>query len=79
MLQAYLDERDLSLPVEVETRTLEEVREALGLLQQHPCITRIMLDNMATADPKSEGGSNLHCNKQGPAFEMATGFLFLHC
>ncbi|MBN1780654.1 carboxylating nicotinate-nucleotide diphosphorylase [bacterium] len=40
---AYLQQRNLSIPVEVETRNLGEVREAL----QFP-VRRIMLDNMDT-------------------------------
>ena len=57
-LQAYLDQRDLNIPVEVETRTIEEVREAIGLLQQagRPArINRIMLDNMARPDASAPG------------------------
>jgi nicotinate-nucleotide pyrophosphorylase (carboxylating) len=39
----YLTDRGLSVPVEVETKTLEEVREALSCQG----VTRIMLDNFA--------------------------------
>jgi nicotinate-nucleotide pyrophosphorylase (carboxylating) len=38
---AYLKEKDLSLQIEVETRNLEDVKEALAVGQIH----RIMLDN----------------------------------
>lgn len=55
--QAYLEQRDLSVPVEVETRTLDEVREVVGLLDARPParIQRVMLDNMAKPDAACEG------------------------
>ncbi|KAK9808404.1 hypothetical protein WJX73_001025 [Symbiochloris irregularis] len=57
--QAYFKQHNLSLPVEVETRTLAEVREVIGLLEASggsSSIQRVMLDNMARADPAAEGG-----------------------
>ena len=52
-MQEYLAARGLAVPVEVETRTLEEVDEVLGLLQgpSPPRIDRLMLDNMAQPCP----------------------------
>ena len=48
-MQEYLATRSLKVPIEVETRTLEEVDEVLGLLSgpNPPRIDRLMLDNMA--------------------------------
>lgn len=48
-MQDYLAARNLSVPVEVETRTLDEVDEVLRLLSapHPPRIDRLMLDNMA--------------------------------
>ena len=48
-VQEYLATRGLDTPVEVETRTLEEVDEVVGLLESTnpPRISRVMLDNMA--------------------------------
>lgn len=43
--RSYLQQEQLDLPVEVETRTLDEVREALAV----GVATRIMLDNMIPA------------------------------
>ena len=42
---AYLDAKGLDLAIEVETRNMEEVREALSL----EAVTRIMLDNFTPA------------------------------
>ena len=57
-VQVFLRERGLQLPVEVETTTLEEVRQVLDLRQaDRRCIvTRIMLDNMAVRNPSAKGG-----------------------
>lgn len=45
----YLQRRGLDLPIEVETRNLEEVREVLRIGGIH----RIMLDNMSVEEMKS--------------------------
>ncbi|QCX52967.1 carboxylating nicotinate-nucleotide diphosphorylase [Elizabethkingia sp. JS20170427COW] len=42
MAKEYLEEKNLPLKIEVETRTLEEVKEAVNT----PGVDRIMLDNM---------------------------------
>ena len=43
--------------MEVETRTLEEVEEMMGLVEsgRAPAVTRIMLDNMAHRDASQPG------------------------
>ena len=45
------------IPIEVETRTLEEVQEVLRLLQtdKQCMVTRVMLDNMTKQDPAAPG------------------------
>ncbi|KAI9079836.1 hypothetical protein K1719_038246 [Acacia pycnantha] len=51
----YIKERNLQLPVEVETRTLEEVKEALNYASQtETSLTRIMLDNMVVPLPNGD-------------------------
>ena len=46
-----------SVPIEVETRTLEEVQEVLSLMdhQQHEGVARLMLDNMTRLDSSKPG------------------------
>lgn len=53
LVQAYLQEKGLKVPFEVETRTLEEVEELCGLVDagKAPAVTRIMLDNMVKRTP----------------------------
>lgn len=56
--EAFLAGRGLSRPMEVEGRTLAEVREAVGILDAaggKSGITRIMLDNMARRDAAALG------------------------
>ena len=45
------------MPIEVETRTLEEVKQVLDLLQREPGmrVDRIMLDNMTRLDAAKPG------------------------
>ncbi|KAF7827689.1 nicotinate-nucleotide pyrophosphorylase [carboxylating], chloroplastic isoform X1 [Senna tora] len=51
----YLEEKDLQMEVEVETRTLEEVKEALHYASQtKTSLTRIMLDNMVIPLPNGD-------------------------
>ena len=54
--QEYLDQENLDIPVEIETRTLEEVEEVLKVADVCPNLDRIMLDNMTV---KEEGGLNV--------------------
>lgn len=46
--QSYLRERGIQCGLEVETSTLEEVRQVISILDHQPdtLVTRIMLDNM---------------------------------
>ena len=58
LLQEYLARKQLtSVPIEVETRTLEEVQEVLSLMdhQQHDGVARLMLDNMTRLDSSKPG------------------------
>ena len=58
---SYLEHKGIQVPVEVEVRTLEEVKEVLEVIEagQGSCITRIMLDNMALSDPSKPGGVDI--------------------
>ncbi|ERN17087.1 nicotinate-nucleotide pyrophosphorylase [carboxylating], chloroplastic [Amborella trichopoda] len=48
----YLEQRSLKIPVEIETRTLDEVKEVLLYAsQRRSSLTRIMLDNMVVPLP----------------------------
>jgi len=49
-----------NIPIEVETRTLEEVKEVLHFLEsdKHSLVKRLMLDNMTKLDPSAPG---THC------------------
>ncbi|KAL4186362.1 hypothetical protein AMTRI_Chr09g33520 [Amborella trichopoda] len=48
----YLEQRNLKIPVEIETRTLDEVKEVLLYAsQRRSSLTRIMLDNMVVPLP----------------------------
>ena len=62
-VQEYLATRGLDTPVEVETRTLEEVDEVVGLLDSTspPRISRVMLDNMAHTPSASPGTQGSEC------------------
>ncbi|KDP38043.1 hypothetical protein JCGZ_04686 [Jatropha curcas] len=51
----YLEQRNLQMEVEVETRTLEEVNEVLDYTSQtKTSLTRIMLDNMVIPLPNGD-------------------------
>ncbi|XP_057737095.1 quinolinate phosphoribosyltransferase [decarboxylating] 1a [Arachis stenosperma] len=51
----YLEQRNLKVEVEVETRTLEEVKEVLHYASQtNTSLTRIMLDNMVLPLPNGD-------------------------
>ncbi|GAB4820931.1 hypothetical protein N2152v2_007977 [Parachlorella kessleri] len=56
--EAYMRAKGIQRPMEVETRTLDELREALAILDRDPntMITRLMLDNMTRKDAKAPGG-----------------------
>lgn len=63
--QAYLKEKGLTVPIEVEVRSLEEVREMAEALDGDRAtsdaeaealpVTRVMLDNMARLSPDHPG------------------------
>ena len=55
--QEYTKQHGLDVPVEVETRTLQEVLEVKELIQNNSSlrIDRVMLDNMTTLDKSKEG------------------------
>lgn len=65
MKQAYLKEKGLTVPIEVEVRSLEEVREMAEALDADRAassaeaealpVTRVMLDNMARLSPDHPG------------------------
>lgn len=51
----FLEQKNLQMPVEVETRTLEEVKEVLQYATQNKTsLTRIMLDNMVVPLPNGD-------------------------
>lgn len=56
----YMKERNVAKPLEVETRTLEELQIVLDFLDSIPktSVTRIMLDNMTKRD--SSGNLDVH-------------------
>jgi nicotinate-nucleotide pyrophosphorylase (carboxylating) len=61
------------IPIEVETRTLEEVKEVLQLLQtdKHCMVTRLMLDNMTKRDPSAPGGIDVSMLRE--AVQLVSG------
>lgn len=66
----YLTERNLQMEVEVETRTLDEVKEVLHYASQtKTSLTRIMLDNMVV--PQPNGDVNVSMLKE--AVELING------
>ncbi|XP_057962493.1 nicotinate-nucleotide pyrophosphorylase [carboxylating], chloroplastic isoform X2 [Malania oleifera] len=51
----YLEQRSLQMEVEIETRTLEEVKEVLHYAsEKKTSLTRIMLDNMVVPQPNGD-------------------------
>ena len=67
-LQEFLARKQLtSVPIEVETRTLEEVQEVLSLMdhQQHEGVARLMLDNMTRLDSSKPGVRNHGADRVG--------------
>lgn len=54
-VDAFLQQRNLQMGVEIETRTLEEVKEVLHFASQtKTSLTRIMLDNMVIPQPDGD-------------------------
>lgn len=71
---------NLTMPLEVETRLLEEVEELMALVEGGgaPSVTRIMLDNMAKADTSRPGAPVLGLEKCRPTTVVA-GMRRLFC
>jgi len=67
--QEYLTEQNLDIPVEIETRTLEEVEEVLESADMCPQLERIMLDNMT----KKESAGKLDVTMLEKAVRMIDG------
>lgn len=57
LLQDFVRRKHKHIPIEVETRTLDEVKEVLQFLQtdKHSLVKRLMLDNMTRLDPSAPG------------------------
>ena len=55
--QEYVQQHQLEVPIEVETRTLEELKQLLALLKDDASIRvdRVMLDNMTRLDASKPG------------------------
>ncbi|GAB2228612.1 hypothetical protein Drorol1_Dr00022732 [Drosera rotundifolia] len=54
-VDSYLQQNNLQMEVEVETRTMEEVKEVLGYASENKThLTRIMLDNMVVPQPDGD-------------------------
>lgn len=55
LVDQFLEQKNLQIPVEVETRTLDEVKEVLEYTTQHKTsLSRIMLDNMVVPLPNGD-------------------------
>ncbi|XP_020582536.1 nicotinate-nucleotide pyrophosphorylase [carboxylating], chloroplastic isoform X2 [Phalaenopsis equestris] len=54
-VDSFLKKKNLKIPVEIETRTLEEVKDVLNYASKTVCsLTRIMLDNMVIPLPNGD-------------------------
>eukprot|EP00192_Tetraselmis_astigmatica_P012413 CAMPEP_0117682086 /NCGR_PEP_ID=MMETSP0804-20121206/19410_1 /TAXON_ID=1074897 /ORGANISM="Tetraselmis astigmatica, Strain CCMP880" /LENGTH=390 /DNA_ID=CAMNT_0005492051 /DNA_START=38 /DNA_END=1210 /DNA_ORIENTATION=- len=74
--QTYLEEKGVSMGIEVETRTLDEVREAMAIVDKQAGavknpITRVMLDNMTKMDSSCPSGIDVSMMRQ--AVEIVGG------
>ena len=81
--------------MEVETRTLKEVEELMGLVEsgRAPAVTRIMLDNMAQRDAAQPGAPDFlrliaclvwpackpRLDRFNGSFDVSVASLFKHC
>ena len=56
-MQEFLKRKHKNIPIEVETRTLDEVKEVLEFLEsdKHTLVKRLMLDNMVKRDSSAPG------------------------
>ena len=57
--EAHLGASGLSLGIEVEARTLEEVDQVIALHKDYPHLQRVMLDNMVVKDASKPGGADV--------------------
>ena len=57
LLQDFVRRKHKNIPIEVETRTLAEVKEVLQFLEtdKHSLVKRLMLDNMTKLDSSAPG------------------------
>ena len=81
-VQAYLKEKNLDIPVEIETRNLDEVRQVL----ERGDVTRIMLDNYSLDDMRNavemigdrfetEASGGINLDTVGPIAETGVDFV----
>ena len=56
-MQDFVKRKHKNIPIEVETRTLDEVKEVLQFLEsdKHSLVKRLMLDNMVKRDSSAPG------------------------
>lgn len=59
-MQDFVRRKHKKIPIEVETRTLEEVKEVLQFLEsdKNTLVKRLMLDNMTKLDSNAPGKSS---------------------
>ncbi|KAL0039454.1 hypothetical protein WJX79_008930 [Trebouxia sp. C0005] len=64
--QDFVRRKHKNIPIEVETRTLEEVKEVLQFLEsdKHSLVKRLMLDNMTKLDSSAPGGVDVSMLKE---------------
>lgn len=67
----YLAENNHEVPVEVETRSMDEVRQVLALNKEQKRVDRVMLDNFVTKD--ADGTINTERLKEAMAVIEADG------
>ena len=76
-MQEFVRRKHKNIPIEVETRTLDEVKEVLQFLEtdRHSLVKRLMLDNMTKLDSSAPG--TFWCMRFGmpPALSRWMSFL----
>ena len=73
-MQDFVRRKHKKIPIEVETRTLEEVKEVLQFLEsdKNSLVKRLMLDNMTKLDSTAPGkGCTLQALALGDGNAMA--------
>eukprot|EP00887_Chlorella_sp_A99_P002696 scaffold6.g2696.t1 len=65
----FMRSKGIQRPLEVETRTLDELREVLSILDASPgsMVTRVMLDNMTKKDPSAPAGLDVSTLREAVA------------